>query len=156
MATPAGAIIGSAIIGGAISGISAIGSYKQGQKAFEAQQMAAGLTKEEKIAAYRFNIERSEEEMGKKIGDIQRGGAEFARGQTAAMGAAGAEVGSGTQLQHMLETETGIARDVLETRRAHELEIEFMHSQLVLLGAEKPPEWLKASHFKKLSSRLTG
>lgn len=122
---------------GAVVGIAGIAqsakSQKASEEAFDYQKEAQKIQWQEEIDTHKFNIKRSGEEARGLIGDFQREGAAFSRGQMAAMGAAGAEVGSGTPLMNMLQTQAGTARDVLRVQRASDLEIEFAKEQIGVL-----------------------
>lgn len=116
-------MVGTSVIGG-------IASHSQ-------QKKAAEVSREEKIRAYEYNIERIKQETAGTVGDIKRSGREFGIHQTAAMGASGAELGIGTPLMNMLETEASIARDIARVKKAAALETEYYQEEIEALGGGK-------------------
>jgi len=133
----AGAVIAIASVVGALTSVVSTSQSAQSQQ-FQEQGVQAEW--QSKIDTAKYNIERSKEEARILTGDIQREGALFQRGQMAAMGASGAEVGSGTPLMNMLQTQAGIARDVLNVQRASQMEIEYLESEIELYESYLTPK----------------
>lgn len=123
-------IAGTSALTSIIGGMKAGKSQKMSESAAAAQQEATEFGYAEKIRTYEYNIEQIGEGAKNLIGDIKRESATFQRKQMAAMGAAGAEVGSGTPLMNMLATEAVIAGYLSETARAADKQIEFMKGEI--------------------------
>ena len=119
----------SLLLGG-ISTITGIASYSS-------QKSAEEIERQEKIAGYEYNIERVKEETAGRVGDERKEGATYMRGQSAAVGASGAEIGSGTPLMAMIETATGIERNVTRIKRGAQLETEYYQEQIDTLKPKK-------------------
>lgn len=111
-------------------GVSAIGTFG----GMSASKKAEKTMTAEKIASYEYNIERIKEETAGTVGDITREGAAYGRQQRAAIGASGAEIGSGTPLMAMIETASSIERDISRVKRAAQLETEYYEREIKLLG----------------------
>ena len=119
----------SLLLGG-ISTITGIASYSS-------QKSAEEIERQEKIAGYEYNIERVKEETTGQVGDIKREGAAYGRQQSAAIGASGAEMGSGTPLMAQIQTAASIERDVTRIKRGAQLETEYYQEQIDILKPKK-------------------
>jgi len=115
--------LGQSIIGG---GKAAKGAKEQA--AFQKKITQAGM--EEKVATYQHNIGQTQRDIasiqrvtGELVGDIQREGQKFTQEQSAALGASGAVIGTGTPLDTLIETEASIQRDVMRTETAGQEEV---------------------------------
>jgi len=119
----------SLLLGG-ISTITGIASYSSQKSAEQAMD-------EEKVRAHQYNIERVKEETAGKVGDIKREGASYTRAQDAAIGASGAEMGSGTPLMAQIQTAMSIERDVTRIKRGAQLETEYYQQEIEALTPKK-------------------
>ena len=119
----------SLLLGG-ISTITGIASYSSQKSAEQAMD-------EEKVRSYQYNIERIKEETAGQVGDIRREGAAYGRQQGAAIGASGAEMGSGTPLMAQIQTAASIERDVTRIKRGAQLETEYYQEQIDILKPKK-------------------
>ena len=125
---------------GLVTGIASESERKKAEQAAD----------EEKIRAYQYNIERVKEETAGQVGDIKREGAAYTRGQSAAIGASGAEIGSGTPLMAMIETASSIERDITRVKRAAQLETEYYQGEIEAIGGTKEQKELRGK-LKKTS-----
>lgn len=132
-------VIGSAVIGAGVKTVTSVAGYGKGKKAQKAQKEAQKIQWEEAIRTHQVNIDLAKHQAGVDIFGLQSEGAQFARGQMAAMGAAGAEVGSGTPLMNMLQTQAGIARDVLNVQKALDIEVEYREEEIAQLEKNLNP-----------------
>jgi len=116
-----------------MGGISMIG----GIAADSAQKSAEQAQREETIRKHEYDIERIKEETAGQVGDIRREGATYGRQQSAAIGASGAEIGSGTPLMAMIKTASSIERDVTRIKRGAQLETEYHQEEIEALSPKK-------------------
>jgi len=108
-----------------------------GIASYSSQKSAEEIARQEKIAEYEYNIERVKEETAGQVGDIKREGAAYTRRQDAAIGASGAEIGSGTPLMAQISTAASIERDVTRIKRGAQLETEYYQEQIDILKPKK-------------------
>jgi hypothetical protein len=116
-----------------MGGISLIG----GIASESAQKTAQQKADEEQVRKYQYDIERIKEETAGTVGDIKREGAAYTRQQSAAAGAAGAEISSGTPLMSMIQTATSIERDITRVKRGAQLETEYYQQEIEKLKPKK-------------------
>ena len=144
---PLPAIIG---LGGLLTSV--IGGGKAAKGAKEQAEFNKEITQaqmQEKVDVYQHNIGQTQKDIasiqrvtGELVGDIQREGRKFTQEQSAALGASGATIGSGTPLDTLIETEASIQRDILRTETTgqeviaqKQSEIGFMEEQVGKYGS---------------------
>jgi len=121
----------------------------------ELEQRAYQQQMNEKIKNYQFDIqaagldiEHIQELKEENIADIQEEGARFTRQQRAYLGAAGAEIGTGTPLLTMLETAAGIKRNIERVKTEARQQTESAEQQIEFdIEAAEDAYW--ASHTPK-------
>jgi len=134
-------VVGALTLGlgvlGTVGGI--VGSAKAAGQSEEAYKASL----EEKYRAYEHNIGQTEKDIegikyfgSETRADIRREGDQFMRGQAAAIGASGAEIGTGSPLMTMISTAETIERDMLRATRLEELEIEKRESEIEYMTEE--------------------
>ena len=112
-------------------------------KASSEQKKAYRESKEAQIRAYQYNVGATEKEIEqvKYLGqetraDIRREGGATKRAQSAAMGASGAVIGTGSPLMTMTETAESIERDLLRMRRLEQMEVEKREAEIGFMESE--------------------
>ena len=108
--------------------------------AFNLQKQAQREQWRSEIRTHTFNIGQAKKDMSKALLDTYKSGALHLREKKAWLGAAGAEVGSGTPLMNMIQAKTDIELEAIAIKQTYEPEIEFMESEI-----ENLQDQLKAS-----------